>query len=431
MDLELIQSWLQLPPGNWPPDHYALLGLKPGEADLGRVEQQVHERMERLRSYQLTHPELATQAMNCLAQALVCLTDPAAKKNYDRELFSKQRVDRNVPAVVPVTTNGSVPASALAASPAVSSNGPVPPATAEGPADDQRFFDWQTEPPPQRQPQISPLPPSLEFMNTDTAENFALPGLGAGDTFPDVPPVPALDSGAKATQEDLLRKFSRLGLRSKGALYYQIARTRQLLWAWEQVGKYLSRPSRLVGRPAEATDLIHHMGVIRDLLPTTPLLLGEAGHPGYLVLALARQQMIVPTLQTLLPSQRQALARDWQSCHDFLRTVRQFLRQELRVVRARRGWRHALRVIGASLRDHPGVLLFLLALVAANLASPAIFERWPEQLICLGALAAIKLSLWVYSLQPHRLPPFPSPERKLRLPRKRSQARAHPDSSRA
>src|SRR5207248_9439813 len=90
MDHTLIQSWLQLPPGSWPPDHYTLLGVAPGEGDVARIEQQVQERMQQLRKYQLTHPELATQAMNSLAQALVCLTDHAAKHAYDRALFSKQ-----------------------------------------------------------------------------------------------------------------------------------------------------------------------------------------------------------------------------------------------------------------------------------------------------------------------------------------------------
>jgi len=33
-----------------------LLGLKQGEADIARIEQQVYERMEKVRRYQLTHP---------------------------------------------------------------------------------------------------------------------------------------------------------------------------------------------------------------------------------------------------------------------------------------------------------------------------------------------------------------------------------------
>src|SRR5437016_4394986 len=101
MTHELICTWLDLPTGNWPPDHYTLLGLPPGEADLARIEQQVHARMERVRRYQLTHPEAATEAMNRLAQALVCLTDPAAKRAYDELLF---------PGAVSVTAAAAVPA---------------------------------------------------------------------------------------------------------------------------------------------------------------------------------------------------------------------------------------------------------------------------------------------------------------------------------
>ena len=87
MDAGLIRSWLQLPAGDWPPDHYTLLGLEAGESDVARIEQQVYERMEHVRRYQLTHPEPATEAMNRLAQALVCLTDPAAKRAYDAALL--------------------------------------------------------------------------------------------------------------------------------------------------------------------------------------------------------------------------------------------------------------------------------------------------------------------------------------------------------
>src|SRR6516162_2671054 len=86
MDYNLIGSWLQISSGDWPPDHYALLGLNRGEADARRIEQQVFERMEVVRRYQLTHPEPATEAMNRLAQALICLSDPVAKKAYDAAL---------------------------------------------------------------------------------------------------------------------------------------------------------------------------------------------------------------------------------------------------------------------------------------------------------------------------------------------------------
>jgi hypothetical protein len=87
MSVELICSVLELPADGWPPaDHYALLGLRPWEADAGRVEARVQELSARLRTYQLAYPDAVTDALNRLAGALVCLTDPAARAAYDAEL---------------------------------------------------------------------------------------------------------------------------------------------------------------------------------------------------------------------------------------------------------------------------------------------------------------------------------------------------------
>jgi len=88
MTHELICTWLGLPPEEgWPPDHYRLLGLPPGEGNAELIEQRVHQRLDTVRCYQMMHPEQATEAMNRLAQAFVCLTEPAAKKVYDAALF--------------------------------------------------------------------------------------------------------------------------------------------------------------------------------------------------------------------------------------------------------------------------------------------------------------------------------------------------------
>ena len=83
-------------------------------------------------------------------------------------------------------------------------------------------------------------------------------------------------------------------------LYFRIARTRQIQQLWASVGKHLNNPRHRLTRPAEAADLIHHMQALTQLIQSFPSRLGQAGQPGYLVLALARQQLIVPTLQTLL-----------------------------------------------------------------------------------------------------------------------------------
>src|SRR5579859_5448292 len=83
MERDLVCKWLGLPPESWPPDHYTLLGLKTGEEDVGKIEEHAHERLARLRQHQLNHPDQVTEAMNRLAQAFSCLTDPKAKKAYD------------------------------------------------------------------------------------------------------------------------------------------------------------------------------------------------------------------------------------------------------------------------------------------------------------------------------------------------------------
>src|SRR5262245_18890381 len=54
----------------WPPDYHTLLGLTPETASPEAVELAVLDRMERLRAYQLAHPDEVTEAMNLLARAL-------------------------------------------------------------------------------------------------------------------------------------------------------------------------------------------------------------------------------------------------------------------------------------------------------------------------------------------------------------------------
>jgi hypothetical protein len=176
------------------------------------------------------------------------------------------------------------------------------------------------------------------------------------------------------------------------------------------------------------------MAIIREMLPSSMPRLGEAGQPGYLVLTLARQQMIVPTLQTLLPSQRNALARDWQAGYTSLRNVRQVLRQELRIVCRRRGLRHGFRLLSTVLRDYPGVVLLVMVWITLNVASEWLRQHWDVQvqvLICLLALLAMKLAHWFYTVQPVRIHPKPPPTRRVRSTRPRARVRRQPNSSHA
>ena len=74
MNTALILPGLNLPPGPWPPEERALLGLPAGPVDPIRAETNALARMELLRPHQLKHPEVVTEGMNRLAQALIALT---------------------------------------------------------------------------------------------------------------------------------------------------------------------------------------------------------------------------------------------------------------------------------------------------------------------------------------------------------------------
>lgn len=109
MSHPLICSVLRVAPDQWPPDHYALLGISPGPVDPSEVEECVLERMELLRRYQLVHPEAVTEAMNRLAQALVCLSDPDAKAEYDAGLGRTEKSHEPKSAAPPPTKQAFVP----------------------------------------------------------------------------------------------------------------------------------------------------------------------------------------------------------------------------------------------------------------------------------------------------------------------------------
>lgn len=344
MSHELICSWLGLAPGEWPPDHYRLLGLTPGEGDAALIEQRVHERLDTVRRYQMMHPEQATEAMNRLAQAFVCLTQPDAKQAYDAELLGR--------------------------------NAPVAAATAQEAASDRNSLMWLYAPLPAA-PGPSAPPPLPALARPAAATPPPLPPLPARPTPPAgttaiAPATPASPAYAPARPpvnpivEAAQSGRARRGLASRRALYRRVAQTRKLLHTWDEVGKVLAAPRRRLGKTAEVQALFGELEEVRSLLRGFPPLLGEAGQPGYLVLALP--ELTPAEAQALSPQQREGLARDWKAAGKLLAAHRDFLRQELR---ARRGWTFRERLahrVRAAFRDQPAAVLFLLGLLALNIA---------------------------------------------------------------
>jgi hypothetical protein len=184
---------------------------------------------------------------------------------------------------------------------------------------------------------------------------------------PPAPPPPPPAEPVDPAVEAALSKPARRGLASKRALFHRIVRTRQLLRLWDQVGDLLASPRRRPARASQVTNLWRQLDQVRTLLEGFPPLLGEAGQPGYLILALDEvgdTQMF----QTLSPHQREALSRDWKAAHKLLTTHRDFLRQEIRAQRRRPLKERLLRRLRAAVLDEPAAVLLLVALLAINIA---------------------------------------------------------------
>ncbi len=282
MDTKVLCKWLELP--NWPPDHYALLGLKPGEGDSTRLESQVHERMARLRRYQITHPEEATEGMNRLAQAFICVSEALAKVPCSKcPPSAKKSLDDTSTNLV---------------------------------ADTRPDLDWQKTPPPVRgaavKAQLTPPP-----------KTHALVAQPAG-------PRDLAETSKIQVIEDLLQ--ARRGLSTLSAVIARIHLTRRLTHAWRRVGRYLKAADRRL-RAAEEADLSRRLNQIFELMGEFPPIFGHPGKPGYRVVAMARLEMTAPMFRMLDESQRTCLASDWLAGFGVLLAYRRFLRAEFRRLR--------------------------------------------------------------------------------------------------
>jgi hypothetical protein len=382
MDHDQICSWLGLPPGEWPPDHYRLLGLEVGEDNAELIEQRVHERLDTVRRYQMMHPEQATEAMNRLAQAFVCLTDPSAKKTYDVQLgivVAAPAAAAPPPQAETLDWLSNPPPIALPfdkppVAPPVANPSLEPPA-GPPPLPATVVNYGAAPPPPMRQPPpLPPLPPLPPILNEpEPPAPAAIPVAPLAAVAPELEPV---DPVLEAAQSGPARR----GIATRRNLYKRIARTRRLRRLWSDLGKYVSSPKRRLSRSVDGPELIRLLEEISSVLKGFPPLLGEAGQPGYLVQALTQVDTI-KVFQSFSPHQREALSRDWGSAAKLLTAHQDFLRQELRAMRRRTLRQRMLHAAWAVIVEQPGTVLLLLALLAINVALWRTYaEDWWEQL---------------------------------------------------
>lgn len=310
-----IRTWLGLPPGPWPPDHYSLLALAPGTGDFAEIESRVLDRMERLRAHQLLHPEAVTEGMNRLAQALVCLTDPVARAAYDRGLgiapppFELVE-DELVEAAPDVPVEASKPQRAT-----------------------QQNLPYEV---------VEPEVPPFEVVEDEAGAATELP--------PAVETAPAGWKPAPGKSGKLKRR----------TIYKRLAALRRAIRAWEALRPVLGSPNEALATPVAVLLFLRALADARSALPRVTFVLAAPPRPGGVVVALVRLPSALPTVRGLLPSQRKAVARDWHNGHQLLLGERARLRELARRPRAGRRTRaDLLRLI----RRTPELLLVVTAVV--------------------------------------------------------------------
>jgi hypothetical protein len=391
LDFRLISNWLGLPAGPWPPDHYTLLGLKPGEVDCARIEHSVHERLMRIRSYQLTHPALATEAMTRLAKAFDCLTNQDAKKAYDQTYFPHLAVaaplaSSRTPTTIANDTAATTPAPATPPAPVpvwwtevprdwqaavapppvrqagTSEINPPPVRLPPAPVEPAPTMGEEPMPPPVRAtPSAEPAPTSL--LADLTAQTVSQPA--APESSAVLPPIAAPRLPFDPLVESIRSSGAvRRGIELRRGLYERVLWLRRLQRAWDRAGRYLQKPKRRLAKLAEESDLAHVLLSIEDLLQEAPAALGEPGQPGYRVVALATQEPVVERFKALDDHDRALLARDWVSGRELLAAYRRFLRQQILVQRHLTGPQRLRRRIDALLTDHLVAVLIVLGVLA-------------------------------------------------------------------
>ena len=252
---------------------------------------------------------------------------------------------------------------------------PTPPAVpAASPPQTPPVNDGRSTPQPPRQPpplpHVSPaaqtgqMPVPPEMSGETPVGPAALPmAIPVQQPLPTGVPLEPANPVLDAAQTGPARR----GIGTKRGIYQRIARTRRLLRLWNDLGKYISLPQVRLNRTVDGPELVRVLGEIMNLLRTFPPLLGEAGQPGYLVLALTQVDTI-KVFQSFSAHQREALSRDWGAGLKLLTAHLDFLRRELRALRQRPLRQRLLRASWSLIVDQPGTVLLLLALLAINVA---------------------------------------------------------------
>jgi len=85
--MDVYKEWLGIPEGPRPPDHYELLRLRQFDDDIAKVRANYKKLNAHVRKYATGQYSTQSQELlNEIAKAMLCLTDPERKRDYDESL---------------------------------------------------------------------------------------------------------------------------------------------------------------------------------------------------------------------------------------------------------------------------------------------------------------------------------------------------------
>jgi len=331
---EFIRESMGWTVGQWPPDFYGLLGLHSHIVNADEVEAAVLSRMEKLRTYQLIQPESVTEAMNLLARALITLSDPVAKAEYDRELAGggEQEPEVRGQGSAVGSRESGVESRELAAE-----NLPTeiiePPSVLTSPPLREGPKKVDSPPPIPIEPRFSPtvdLPPPLPIR---TATEFERSIIGEWLPAPD-PRRPKRSSA-----------FRRRGGPRRERIRW-VVQLRQLLRAWDDAGDWFAIPDLAFATRIEAVNLII---ALREIARKGPIVIGTKG-PGSAILSLAESRPNSTELMEIADARREFLAKDWRAGRANIFDDYSYARDQFSRRRRSRSWhttwtRHASTVM--------------------------------------------------------------------------------------
>lgn len=331
MNTDLLRNWLALPPGAWPPDDRTLLGLKPGPLSALEVEQQALAQMEKLRPHQLVQPDLVTEGMNRLAQALITLTEEANRTQVTISPKGASRKPDDADIVLDASkVPGAVTQPIILEAEVVSVPKLLDVPKAEKPKKRQRAPKARKKKSAKRRrpqsesavdiPTIEPLPPGMTYSPAE---------------------------------------------RRKG--YRKLAEMRRVIRAWEKLQPYFAAPSEAVDTPGVVFGFVESVRACRKAVAVDGDTDWFEDHGGH-VLSVVQHPLSLAIFRNLVVKQRQDVATDWARATAHLRGRYLGLREEMQKTKPKKVWGAQAREIGRWLRANPEWALGLLVVLAVTVA---------------------------------------------------------------